>query len=524
MAKSKARFNPRLPLRGRPAKTDSKKRKTTNPPDAPKEAEQPQENLPTWLGKTIIPIIVLAGLVYWLTRNIPTDFSAAIRPDRPVHIRYAGRSTARKSPACGCYFAYPDEWRGISFVSRRLALAVSSPDSGTRASYLISASFPSLIKPMSTGFRVGVQHVILSGTITDRDDLGRLVRGDAQGTGFRVLARRQVGAGPALTLLTSEPINVETLGELPIGAWIPGVNSETTLAGSTEPSIQRVITESFNRGIRTDVFPSNENEEDLNDAAFTIVDYLGPKLVVWSTGPMRVYGPNRYAVDVARPDVINAFILDVPFALRIAVGMSGEMPPGHMAQYRTSDLIGVFMPPLRNGEISGSLVQSGEPIDYDALSRTVRDEPTTTVCNSQLMSSFGRAECMGFRRPPLPWVEGFNIFGEVQQISFEGVEGTMMVGLRQIALSPSVPVEMSSVRTYDHPNGELAIPIQVGGDEIRLSRQFAAHATLRVNGEPVTRRLDRGNSTYDAVGLVVLVVGGLGWIRRRWHFLARKPG
>src|SRR3954454_2840019 len=60
--------------------------------------------------------------LWWLLGDATTNFTAALTYDKPVVITYDGSYLDKKSPACGCAKAAPDEWRGISFISRRISI------------------------------------------------------------------------------------------------------------------------------------------------------------------------------------------------------------------------------------------------------------------------------------------------------------------------------------------------------------------------------------------------------------------
>lgn len=462
-------------------------------------------------------VAAIASLA-WLSQSTPADFTARLSANAPVILEYAGDYTDKKSPACGCAFSPDDEWRGITFVARRIQIDQQA-DAPHKNAYMLSPAFPSVIGPLSSGFHFSPSYyeiLVPEGQefeprhFANRTDVGRH---------YRVLQNRPLPIGPALSIFTSGPLNVETLGEVPVGAWIPSVDGRLRISRDAETGDYQF-------------FETVDHQPETAPGGYTsmwqVVDLLGPRIIAWIDQPARIFAPDGFTTQLTGASqaegggiVLHVFVLDVPFALRVGVGamQAEEATMDQVINYRNQRFGAMIAEPLVRGSVVADLSTRGA--DYRSIRRQLEQEPEIVSCG---VSGFegGGEMCMSFRRPDAPRNNGLNIYGRVRQLRFESVVGSMMVGSRHIPIDPPVPVNVLEASGFDHPLGTTTIPIEISNGELTVSDHFVARGDVTINGEPVSRRMDKWATPIGAAAILSWFAGWASWGMAFWKRMPRR--
>lgn len=498
------------------------KRASRQPADSAKRRNQSKRNrlagwikgnrtIALWVGGGILQIGAIITGTYWLLQNTPSDFTARLVNDSSVQLTYADEYSDKKSPACGCYYSPVDEWRGITFVANR-AVLLPQTDAPHLNGYVISAAFPSEVKPFSSGFKIAPRYYQVELRPGEKFD-PRSIEGLSPSS-HDVKSRQAIPVGSTLSLYSDGPLHVETLGDVPVGAWIPALDGTVRVSRSRKTGNYRLV-ETFN------------HVPDENDAAaaeryaksgsmWQVLDLIGPRLVVWTEGKSRAFASGGWTQELPQDPggaarTLHVFVIDVPFALRVSVGalQAAEFPIEMLSGYTKDAASGMIAEPLVSGSVTAQLFSAQN--NYDIIRARLEDEPIVDGCG---ISGFvgGGQICMEFRRPEPPAQNGISVYGRIQRMSFESVAGSMMLGSRRFEIDPPVPVNVLEASGFEHPLGGTAIPIQLSKDKLKVDGHFAARGEVTVNGEPVGTRIDRWAPFSGALALVLAIASVLMWI------------
>ena len=462
----------------------------------------------------------LAGSIYLLGQP-NENFTARLQPNTDIDIEYSGSYNDKKSPTCGCMNAGADEWRGISFLSRRIEIGPTHGPRPSVSSYMISAAFPSKLKPYSSGFLISPRHLVLR--IPDRSafEARAVANGLADSLGYKVLKDERIPLASTVTLLSSSPLFEETLGNIPEGTWIPSRGGRIRISKAGEQN-QEKFTESFEH-LKDPGDPAQVRDFHTAADVFSIVDLIGPRLIVWTRSPAALFGGKGYHALSSENGggQVDVLLFDVPFALRTTLGAVEGLDPEKL-DIRSYAADGLMIDPLPRGETSMMLDSvPGSPIDYSQVSNYARNHQLAEGCGPSTIGSSGSV-CVQFLEPPVPASNTLNVFGQVQRIHFSAASGDMMVGSRHFDISPAVPVDLVEVNSFDNPLGSGIIPIQVADHTLSVDSRFAAKGAVTVNGEPLIRRIDHWGRFAGVIALLLSVGSVFAWA---WTFvlIIRRP-
>jgi hypothetical protein len=259
-------------------------------------------------------------------------------------------------------------------------------------------------------------------------DSSAISNGLFDAAGYEVVRTIEIPRAPILSILSNGPLVIDSIGETPVGAWIPGAGSKLILrrTRSTQSSaFKDEIIEDFTTRLSQRTFGENDWYKDPDVVGtFSIFDLLGPDLVAWSDAPLVFFGPKGtvFTTPETTPGekLISAFVIKVPFALRTAIG-SEEVPTSEASArtkstYANKKVDRMLVEPAAGGLLKAELGETPQgSVDYSKLEKSISDHPTIV----------GRIPdgWMIFRKPPIPAFDGFNIFGQVRKIEFEAASG-----------------------------------------------------------------------------------------------------
>lgn len=495
----------------------------------------PRYSLISVLTAAAITAIYIAAYLY-ATRVTPLLLRGELSETGAVELAFAGEQRDGISPACGCFAEQSaDTWRGITFVARDVEVSPVTASATGVTGYLFTSPLPAEVRWVP-GFRVRATHYHLLLPPGYRFDPAALADGTLPAE-VRVLEKRHYPKEPLIVAFTRAPMHLTTLGSYPIGAWIPTTRSNVTL---------RHQRSSFpggdSRAIIEETFPAftlpPENHEGKivvrGELGYPILDFLGPQLVAWTLGDVRLGTTTTLdARPASKPSGIHlhALVLTVPFALRLAVqGWSlDEVDRLHAEHAKSSDCI----LPVELREYSGTVSLTipnprQQASEFSTIYRKMSAENTVIRADSELLEGgfCSRARpgdvtnSTVFRLPPLPPHEGFNIFGAPALLKFSAAKGHLMIGARSVQIAAPSKLELRNIVSIS-PNAEgpIAMPVQLEKKQMQVQYGFTAIADVLVNDEPVTLWFER---VRDQLGLGIALMDVLLAIHFLISFLKRS--
>ena len=169
-------------------------------------------------------------------------------------------------------------------------------------------------------------------------------------------------------------------------------------------------------------------------------------------------------------------------------------------------------PPPSAGKLSGEVSEGDIALNYAKLQDRLDTEPTTTVC-TPLLGKIG--QCMGFRYPPVPAADSANVFGPVKALTYSSATGAVMIGSQRFAIDPHAKVGLKDATRSSSPEADLAIPIRVTSESLKVSKGFSARAALSINNEPLTTRISKRQNLINTIAAVLMVFSMVGWLGYR---------
>lgn len=483
----------------------------------------------SWSLLTFGPIALVASLSLYFLQSVRTNFTARLLATKPVTLKYLGSAEQKISPACGCEEAGADEWRGITFAGRRLRFEPIATAGVKDSLYLVTAPEPGFIDYGPSHFNMKATYLQLRIPDPTNLDATAIGNGAFEAEGYQVQALTELGYVHALSIFGAGPLHMETLGEFPLGAFVPRENSKVTLNWTHRAPPLFDISEDYSPMFDR---PRDDNwgkvSADQNKSWYSIVDLLGPKVVLWSDRPVAVLSSSHVALgDALRPadpHVIDVLIVDVPFSARVALEPFGvvdrTLQDQVMGMWPNEVSLGFSNEPPPTG--SAELVEEESPvgpIDMVRLRQSMQEKPQLVACGiktSGLTLADAQDICMGFRLPPSPQPAGFNVFGEVRQLTFESASGSVMIGAQRYDIDPSASVSLKQVSPADR-----AVPIAIGHDSMIIDEAFAAKAKMQIGDEAITTRIKNQDSFWRPIELTLVLLPCLTWFGLRMRSLRR---
>jgi hypothetical protein len=268
-------------------------------------------------------------------------------------------------------------------------------------------------------------------------------------------------------------------------------------------------------------------EKNGTPQAYPVGDFLGPDVVIWSSGSIRV--PGTQFARPAAPGVITALrITKRSFSTRIGVvPVSNEdlrtLHSAYAEKPRRAQRMIALGAAYDGGRVT---VTVKKPLGSRAYERVRRyasahrliwitgladplSLPNGTFVNAP--KNGGAPPPATYREqerfPPLPRFLGFNIFGPLRSVRFRQVSGHLSIGDRSIDLSGGPDVELGRVRGLRNAGDEQLLSAPLATSRRSASLQFRAVGSVRVNGALQTTWLHRHGSVFEALSVAIGIIG-----------------
>jgi hypothetical protein len=338
----------------------------------------------------------------------------------------------------------------------------------------------------------------------------------------KIVDEKQADAIDFLMLVTRDgKLNVNLLGHTPLASWIP-IKGSTTLL-KYEPgmhldneglaSIEEHYKEYPAAAIRLD---EDKKEVSWDDSIeYPLGDFLGPNLVFWSsdsTAYLRLENEvlfNGRNEDTSSHRIIAVVIGESAFSVRVACQPFGE----DELEAHAKDSNGRLIIPRRvrdSGKITINVSNpEGQAGDFDQIYNVMKTSPTVEVslpcaCNVDQRQDISETN-VGFRYPPLPPNEGFNIFGPIGQLKLTSALGKIMVGSHSFDIAAPSKLELRNIESLEVEGGVISIPIQLKTHTREANFELRGTSEVYINDESLNKKADE----YKPVTEYLTVISGV---------------
>jgi hypothetical protein len=428
-----------------------------------------------------------------------------------ARIQYEQPQIKGVSPVCGCYNEQdPASWRGISFVARQMTLSGTSR-SDVYTSFLVTGAFPGNITWIPWVFKM---QATVYECVLPRDEPFNpaiLLVGGPDSVA-PIVASRAVET-QYIALLTMQPLHISVLGRYPISAWIPtakalvDISSHLKMFPDQGPS-EWSITEHYSLLSQMDA-----------KTEFPLLDIIGRDTVLWTDDPSSVVTDGEGVLirpaangPADKKRVIAVKITKAPFAARVAVMPLGSaegdansfadsfrkgMPFPFGLRTSTAELK-VYTTPEDRVSFAElyRLIATKNTIHVDDIALTTPfyrfvDDADQTIDPAAIEPGFGKIPSasikqhartsMTFRFPPIPGVNGFNVFGPIGLLHLSDAQGHLWIRSQLIDVSAPAELEFQGIEQLAVKSGVMTLPLEVRGKDALIN--FKAVARVAVNGE-----------------------------------------
>ena len=479
--------------------------------------------LVTWF--LLACLITIGGAYSHFGRPVRVKLGANLRSFDRLQLSYAGIDKKRISPLCGCWKEQAAEtWRGITFATRRLILSRSGPTPLT--AYVVMSPWPARMHLGGPWMALAVKPF---GPIASSfDPLALLDQFKGQSlapSSTNIITSVQYGI-----LVTDQPLHVRQFGDTPLGAWIPmgastiSILPQLRLFPSSANTVD--ITESYQRiltGIPRQPSPDSlEPAGAQSNAELPALDLLGKRTIIWSEGPnasVWLSETGMTTLELGKAGSAVGLVIDPAFSARITVIPTSREVLARFAKIERDQMLPQpqdWLAVSETGSISLRLERSVEELkEFDAMAERlkIRDKvenvsveyPRTGSIDASGEPFFTyESHTMNFRYPPSPPARGFNVFGQMAHLEFEGVTGSVVIGSRVVEIPAPSTLDFRDIESFKAARGLIPVSVSGAGETLDTTLTFSGISEAWLNGEPLTRIYDRFSWS---VGFIALIAG-----------------
>lgn len=406
---------------------------------------------------------------YFFARPYRERFSGSLTKTNAVQLNFYGFQREDISPICGCMLPQAN-WRGISFLARHAAIYRNTD--AKKVVYWFVGPLPSTMSYReSLGFEADYYVVQIPSGVTF--DASRLA--DKSASHYSVLQHKHLNPTGSTFLYTKPDaqVQLQLLGDKPIGAWIPAEGSTTTISYSKSEFASNIP--------RTEITEKYTPHDGKSYMELPVADFLGP-MAIWTTDLSSevLYDDGVIDVEEANTDnqmeTVVALVIQPLFSIRMVLAeiepTIKDGKPEQMIAGRKSA-----------GKIQLELLDS--PIDsreYKAIFESLRKNDITSIISQ------GTTWIM--RYPPLPSTQGISVFGSLSSLRFEAATGTLMVGGRHVDVQAPSDIELRDIDIFEPSSNVLQVPLRYESDDKSIKAEFRAASVVSINGEQIASDRD----------------------------------
>jgi hypothetical protein len=329
-------------------------------------------------------------------------------------------------------------------------------------------------------------------------------------------------------LVTDRPLHIQLFGDTPLGAWIPMGSSTLAITPQVRlfPSSANAIDlkESYQRILTGIPRPRRGLEPNgpQSNAELPSLDLLGKRTVIWSDSPnasVWLSHTDKTPLEARKEGSAVGLVLDPVFSARLTV-----IPTNREALSRFSEIAKTQMLPQpqdwlgvsETGSISIRLERTPSELEvFDGVARrlkkndSIRDVPIGYPQTGVFEADgngffFYQARALDFRYPPSPPSTGFNVFGQMAYLRFDGAIGSVMLGSRGVDIAAPSTLEFRDLDSFKAARGMIPVQVRGPSEGLDTSLMFSGVSEAWANGEPLTHVSDR---VFWSIGFIGVVAG-----------------
>jgi hypothetical protein len=475
-------------------------------------------------------LITIGGAYAHFGQPARVKVGAKLASFESLHLSYGGSTSKHISPICGCWKEQAAEtWRGVTFAARRLTVSRSGPAPLT--AYVVTAPWPADM--YSGGPWMALPVKSFGPVASSFDPLGVLEQ-------FKAQAMPQLPPKKIITnvqyaiLVTDRPLHIRLFGDTPIGAWIPmgsstiSITPQLTMFPSSsntvelKESYQQIVTGIPRRPKGTGQYDYMEPDAEQSNAELPSLDLIGKRTVMWSDSPnasVWLSETDMTTLKDGKEGSAVGLVMDPVFSARITV-----IPTSHEALSRFSEIEKDQMLPQPEDWLSVSEIGSisvrlertlSELQEFDKLAERLKKNDnvgyvpveyplTGWVAASGEDLFMYKAKQMNFRYPPSPPSRGFNVFGQMAYLRFDGAIGSVVLGSRSVDIPAPSVLEFRDLDSFKAARGIIPVAVRGASEGLDTSVMFSGVSEAWANGELLTRVADRFSWS---IGFLVLIIG-----------------
>ena len=468
-----------------------------------------RDSVRRWLRSAAIVALVIATvsaayLVYrWSMGPEGGHLSGSVRTRGTVRTQYQTRLHQSVSPGCGAALETAD-WRGASFVSSQLALAVDSE----WGIFHFASPFPdyTYFSPDLTYSATVVKFLAEETQTGLRSDLDMNSLVKATPKNEAITFARSYDSVEKIMLHGPSEIFIEQFGKVPFGAWNPVEGVPLSVVSQAESF---TVTQRF-KGCRTATTPNDAGKSVISDDPYRnnpVLDLIGKPILVWTAqSDATVFVDDEIATKSdyrkGRLREYVALVLRPAFSMRIAAFGPTDMLAPQTARQDGSALEYVSEPCLQRLTIANGSEQEKR------LSQAKKyiEETGTTVVAADFRLRGQEVEAMYFSYPRLPERCGVSLWGDVSELLIERAKGAVVVDGETTLIGAPSELRVDGIRDLSGEKG--FVTLSAAG-----ACEFAADLkSLTVDGKVVGTRWDTWESKVATLGLILSTIFLLGQI------------
>lgn len=446
-----------------------------------------------------ISLVIFIGLIYiytYFSKTQATIFGGEIYNKGDIELSYYSEQRDGISPLCGCFKEQSkDEYRGISFVADNVSILRGGGLPFT--SYLLTASFPAEITWTPSPLAMNIKYYKIMKSFYDfepkdffknKDNIKKYV---AEAMEFEEIH--------AAIIFTEKELKISLSEENPIGCWIPVKKSKIVISkrkGIYDQNISYPYIRETYDSLDLKIKPRKDGIVNLNDnyAEYPIADFLGPQIILWSSGDSRISVGNTLLPTTNNTTKnshhVNLLVIDAPFSIRIAC-----QPVSSGFIKRVSSDFSMPFVPRDSGfaEISINGLENQNHKYYNFYKKIKENGIVwRDVVLYNATDNKNNKGPMNFRYPPLPPEAGYNIFGGINNLKLYSATGNMMIDSEPVTvIAPSIlELRDVSVFKYENDEGTIKVPIQYNGKDSVSRLGFQGVGSIYLNNKPVRLKAD----------------------------------
>lgn len=515
---------------GRQSKSKRERKHATLPRAEPRSGVRTFQRiaLVTWFA--IACLLATAGAYAHFGQPVRVKLGANLGSFDRLQFSYGGASKDYISPLCGCWKEQAAEtWRGITFASRHLTVSRDGPAPLT--AYVITTPWPAEI--FAGGPWLALPSKSFGPVAASFDPVAVLEEFKAQA--LPKSASNFITNVQYAVVVTDQPLQIRQFGNTPFGAWIPMGASTITIRPhlalfptsanivDLQESYQQIRTGTPRLPRTLDTIYSRNMDDKQSNAEVPALELLGKRTVLWTEGAHASVWLSETSMTTLRVGQAGravGLVIDPVFSARVAVIPTSREALARFAKVEQEQLLPQpqdWLGVSGTGSIALRLERTiAELQEFDQITERLKTHdtveqvsveyprPAQLDANGQDVFMYQTGP-MSFRYPPSP-ARGFNVFGTMTRLAFEGATGSVVLGSRVVELPAPGTLEFRDIESFKAARGLIPIAVRGGAQAGDTTLTFSGVSEAWLNGEPLTRLSDRFSWSAGFMAMIAGII------------------